>query len=49
MTSNAPSSVVTETAAYDNLITDVENYEHGFQPEKPEKTPDFPFELSVVI
>ena len=49
MTSNAPSSVVTETTAYDNLIADVENYEHGFQPEKPEKTPDFPFELKVHI
>ena len=49
MTSETPSTAVAETAAYDNLIADVANYEHGFQPDKPEKTPDFPFELKVHI
>ncbi|NVK05826.1 MAG: hypothetical protein HWD92_13455 [Flavobacteriia bacterium] len=49
MTLDAPTSKVTESAAYDNLVADVENYEKGFQPPKPDKTPDFPFELKVHI
>jgi hypothetical protein len=46
---DAPSVRVAESAAYDNLISEVQNYEEGFQPPKPEKKPDFPFELKVHI
>jgi hypothetical protein len=49
MTLNTPVEQVAESATYDNLVADVENYEKGFQPPKPEKTPDFPFELKVHI
>lgn len=46
---DAPSVPVFESAAYDNLISNVQNYEEGFQPPKPLKKPDFPFELKVHI
>ncbi len=34
---------------YDNLVGEVADYKQGFQPKKPEETPDFPFELKVHI
>ena len=34
---------------YDNLVGEVADYTQGFQPKKPEQTPDFPFELKVHI
>lgn len=49
MTRDTPTALVPESAAYDNLIADVENYKKGFQPPKPEKSPDFPFSLMVHI
>jgi hypothetical protein len=39
---------MTDTS-YDNLVVAVSDYEIGFQPKKPEQTPDFPFELKVHI
>lgn len=49
MTPDTPIGQVAESASYDNLVADVENYQKGFQPPKPEKAPDFPFELKVHI
>lgn len=46
---NIPTPSIVETSAYENLVEDVSNYEQGFQPSKPEKTPDFPFLLKVHI
>lgn len=40
---------VAESATYDNLVAGVANYEQGFQPQKPERAPDFAFELKVHI
>lgn len=40
---------VAESAPYENLIADVAGYQQGFQPDKPPKSPDFPFELKVHI
>lgn len=34
---------------YDNLISEVSDYRQGSQPQKPEQSPDFPFELKVHI
>ena len=39
---------MTDTS-YDNLVVAVSGYKIGFQPKKPEQTPDFPFELKVHI
>jgi len=39
---------MTDTS-YDNLVGEVADYKQGFQPKKPEQTPDFPLELKVHI
>ena len=49
MSTNTVSPSVAESTPYDNLIASVADYRQGFQPEKPEATPDFPFELKVHI
>ena len=40
---------VAETCEYDNLIDDVAEYEQGFQPFRPVKEADFPYELKVHV
>ena len=47
MTINKSATNVAESVQYNNLIPDVSEYEQGFQPKKPEKKPDYPFELKV--
>ena len=47
MTINKSATNVAESVPYNNLIPDVSEYEQGFQPKKPEKKPDYPFELKV--
>ena len=41
------SSDVQESAGYQNLITEMSDYQHIAKLSKPEQTPDFPFELKV--
>ena len=41
------SSDVQESASYQNLITEMSDYQHIAKLSKPEQTPDFPFELKV--
>ena len=49
MTTNKNTNSVPESVSYDNLIDEVAEYEQGFQPKRPEKTPDFPFELKMHV
>ena len=49
MTTNKNTNSVPESVSYNNLINEVADYEQRFQPKRPEKTPDFPFELKVHV
>ena len=49
MTTNKNTNIVPESVSYNNLLDEVADYEQGFQPKRPEKTPDFPFELKVHV